>query len=151
MCNITKGPYRLALAFITLVFSSASVQAETNVIASGALNLFFPHSGVSISLGQPQTRYHNEIYFRSDTHRYAPKAAHHYQHDARYSKNNRYYKKAPTQYLVIEQPIRQRVVVRADYPGKSEHGRQYQKTKYKERRDDRAYRHGDKHNNHHRD
>ncbi|SIS97242.1 hypothetical protein SAMN05421760_10998 [Neptunomonas antarctica] len=140
MRNITTVSYRLALVFITLAFSSASVQAETKVIASGALNLFFPHSGVSISLGQPQIRYHDARYSKEMRH----------SQEKRYSKNNQYYKKASTQYLVITQPIRQRVVIR-DHQGKSEHDRLYQHIKHKEHsnrhKKERKSRHEDKYNN----
>lgn len=117
----TKTTYGMAAALALLLTLSASVKADTDIVANGALNFFFPHGAVSLAIGEPLHRHYGHSDYRYEKRRYAPeyRKGHYYdRHD------HKYYKKAPKHYVVIEQPHRRHPVF-IDHPRQNSHARKH--------------------------
>lgn len=101
----TKTTSGMAAALALLVTLSVPVKAETDIVANGALNFFFPHGAVSLAIGQPIYRHYGNTDYHYEKRHYVPKysgKSHHYQN------YNRHYRDAPVRYVVIEKPNRHR-------------------------------------------
>jgi hypothetical protein len=88
MHSIYILPYRLSSALFLSLLLAVPVKADIDIVASGALNFFFPHAAVSVSLGQPIYRYGDR-----KTHRSSQYHKHRYSH-RRYSNS----------YFIVKKP-----------------------------------------------
>lgn len=126
MCVSTRIQYGLASALVVLLTLSTPARAETDIVANGALNFFFPHGAVSIAIGEPLHRHYENKDYRYEKRRYAPeyrKPHENYQH------NSTYYKKAPKHYVVIKQPHTHYPVL-IDSPRQKHHVRSHQNNEW---------------------
>lgn len=111
-------------ALLPLLTLSAPLKAETDIVANGALNFFFPHGAVSLALGQPVYTYQ-----KSHQHQYVPeyRKSYLYQHNDRHDHKYRY---APEHFIVIEKPSRHHAEYK-EHPRQNYQARQYQNHEWK--------------------
>ncbi len=90
MRSIYNLPYRLSITLFISLLMVVPARAEVDIVTNGALNFFFSHGAISISLGTP-------IYLHSDREirRSSRYQQHHYSHQ-NYSST----------YLVTKRPLK---------------------------------------------
>lgn len=75
MRSIYNLPYRLSMALLISLLLIMPAKAEVDIVANGALNFFFPHGAISVSLGTPIYLYSDQKIRRSSRYQ-----QHHYSH-----------------------------------------------------------------------
>ncbi len=151
MCVTSKKIYGVSAALALLLTLSAPAKAETDIVANGALNFFFPHGAVSLAIGEPFHRHYKSSDYHYEKRRYIPKHTKRHHYDRH---NHRYYQQAPKHYVVIEQPHRRHPVF-SDHPRNNGYTRNNSHTRHhhNEWRDSkpnkRDYRNESKRDNYH--
>lgn len=130
--------YGFAALLPLLLTLSTPLKAETDIIANGALNFFFPHGAVSLAIGQPVFAYQTNKIYHNHEHQYAPKYKnnHTYQYNERHDHN--YPKNASSYFIIIEKPSR----YHAEYQEHSKQNYQTRQHHKNEWRSSEYYRNG---------
>lgn len=124
----SKTLYGVAVTLALLLTLSAPAKAETDIVANGALNFFFPHGAVSLSIGEPLHRHYTGSDYHYEKRRYIPKHTKRHHYDRH---NHRYYQQAPKHYVVIEQPHRRHPVF-IDHPRQNSHARNHHRSEWRD-------------------
>lgn len=123
MRSIYILPYRVSVTLLISLLLAAPVKAEVDIVANGALNFFFPHGAISVSLGQPVYLYGDRKIRRSSKH----------YHDHNYAYRNDSHRSYSNSYLIIQKPLK-RSYKHYPYSHKQKHQAQYNNKGYKQQR-----------------